>query len=255
MNRYGRAHRAIRAQLMPWAVGSACVRCGRPIEAGQPVDLDHRDDGLGYRGLAHATCNRRAGQERGVMLRQARRHRIMKLENVALGIEVSSDRMHTSIAAAARDGDRVAVALLEYLDGTDTAAAVAEIAGRAVKLNALVIDPRSPAATLIEPLQALSVTVVQPTTHDVAVAHGRFVDELRAGRLRIADHPQLDAAAQHALTRPLAGGEALDRRKPAVDSSPLVAAQLAVWAIVRPALHEHSGEVFVNLADFLDDDN
>ena len=156
----------------------------------------------------------------------------MKLTNVALGVEVSSDRLHTSIVGAARDGDRVAVVLLEYLDGTDTAGAVAEIAGKAVDLLGVVIDPRSPAATLIAPLRALGVDLVEPTTHEVAVAHGRFVDELRAGRLKIADHPQLDAAAQHALTRPVAGGEALDRRKAAVDSSPLVAAELSVWRVV-----------------------
>lgn len=156
----------------------------------------------------------------------------MKLQSVALGVEVSSDRLHTSVAAAAHDGDRVAVVLLEYLDGTDTAGTVADIAGKAVDLLGVVVDPRSPAATLVEPLQVLGVDVVTPNTHEVAVAHGRFVDELRAGRLKIADHPQLDAAAQHALTRPLAGGEALDRRKPVVDSSPLVAAELAVWRLL-----------------------
>ncbi len=214
------------------AIGKPCVRCGLPIEAGQPVDLDHRDDGNGYRGLAHASCNRRAGAERGVTLRTARRHKVLKLENVAIGVEVSNDRLHTSVAAAASDGDRVAVALIEYLDGTDTAATVAEIAGRAVDLLGVVVDPRSPAATLVDPLQALGVELVTPSAHEVAVAHGRFVDELRAGRLKIGDHPQLDAAAQHALTRPLAGGEALDRRKPLVDASPLVAAELAVWRVL-----------------------
>ena len=122
--------------------------------------------------------------------------------------------------------------LLEYLDGPDHAATVAEIAGRAVELLGVVVDPRSPAATLVEPLQALGVNLTTPTTHEVAVAHGRFVDELRAGRLKIAEHPNLDAAAQHALARPLAGGEALDRRKPAVDQSPLVAAELAVWKVL-----------------------
>ena len=156
----------------------------------------------------------------------------MKLKNVALGVEVSQDRLHTSVAAAARDGDRVAVVLLEYLDGTDTAGAVAEIAGRAVDLLGVVVDPRSPAATLIDTLKALGVDVVTPNAHEIAVAHGRFVDELRAGRLKISDHPQLAAAAQHALVRPLAGGEALDRRRPAVDPSPLVAAELAVWRVL-----------------------
>ena len=57
----------------------------------------------------------------------------------------------------------------------------------------------------------MNVTTVD--THGVAVAHGRFIDELRAGRLKIADHPVLDLAAQHAFTRPLAGAEALEHRK------------------------------------------
>lgn len=158
----------------------------------------------------------------------------MKLERVALGVEISVDRMHTSVAAAARTGNAVTVALVEYLDGSDTAAKVAEIAGRAADLLGVVIDPRSPAATLIGPLESLGVAVTQVNAHQVAVAHGRFVDELRAGRLKIADHPQLDAAAQHALTRPLSGAEALERRKPAVDTSPLVAAELAVWKALEP---------------------
>jgi hypothetical protein len=230
--KYGRRHRNIRAAMLANAIGTPCVRCGRPIEAGDDVDLDHADDGNGYRGLAHASCNRRAGQQRGVTLRQARRHHVLKLDNVAIGVEVAHDRLHTSIVAAAPDGDRVAVALLEYLDGTDTAAAVAEIAGKVTKLLGVVVDPRSPAATLIEPLKALGVEPITPTTHEVAVAHGRFIDELRAERLKIGEHPQLDAAAQHALTRPLAGGEALDRRKPVVDAAPLVAAELAVWRVL-----------------------
>lgn len=159
---------------------------------------------------------------------------MLTIPGVALGVEISNDRMHTSVVAAARDGDRVAVALVEYLDGTDTAAAVAEIAGKAVDGIGVVVDPRSPAATLVEPLTALGVDLVSPSTHDVAVAHGRFLDELRAGRLKISDHPNLDAAAQHALARPLAGGEALDRRKSITDTSPLVAAELAVWRVLSP---------------------
>ena len=43
----------------------------------------------------------------------------MKLRNVALGVEISTDRMHTSIAAAAAVDGRVAVALIEYLDVSD----------------------------------------------------------------------------------------------------------------------------------------
>jgi hypothetical protein len=229
--RYGRRHRLIRQALLLDAIGKPCVRCGQPIKAGQAVDLDHHDNGTTYRGLAHATCNRRAGAERGAALRRSRSYR-MNLPHVALGVEISVDRMHTSIAAAARDGDKVAVNLVEYAEGSDTAALVAEIAGRTADLLGVIIDPRSPAATLIGPLRALGVDVTEVNTHQVALAHGWFVDELRAGRLKIHDHPQLDLAAQHALTRPLAGAEALERRKPIVDTSPLAAAELAVWRVL-----------------------
>lgn len=256
MTRYGRQHRSIRRALLADAIGRPCVRCGKPIEAGQAVDLDHADDGRSYRGLAHATCNRRAGQARGVLLARTRRNPIMKLENIALGVEVSVDRLHTSIVAAARDGETATiVALVEYLDGSDTAAQVAELAGRAVGLLGVVIDPRSPAATLVGPLGALGVRVVEVNTHQVAVAHGRFVDELRAGRLRIAEHPVLDLAAQHALARPLAGAEALERRKTLVDASPIVAAELAVWQVLCGSTSAHTSVTVANLADWLDDDD
>ena len=156
----------------------------------------------------------------------------MKLQNVALGVEVSTDRMHTAIVAAAMDGQRVAVELIEYFDGSDTAAQVAEVAAGVNGLLGLAIDPRSPAATLIGPLGALRVAVVELNAHQVAVAHGRFIDELRAGRLLIVEHPVLDLAAQHALARPLAGAEALERRKSLVDAAPIVAAELAVWQVL-----------------------
>jgi hypothetical protein len=67
----------------------------------------------------------------------------------------------------------------------------------------------------------------------VSAAHGCFLDELRAGRLTIEKHPQLDTAAKYAMSRQLAGGEALERRKPAVDTSPVLAAELAVWAVLH----------------------
>jgi hypothetical protein len=95
------------------------------------------------------------------------------------------------------------------------------------------LDPRSPAATLLEPLRLLRVDVTEASTHVVSAAHGCFLDELRAGGLAIEKHPQLDTAAKYAMSRQLAGGEALERRKPAVDTSPVLAAELAVWAVLH----------------------
>jgi hypothetical protein len=35
-----------------------CSRCGQAIARGEAWDLDHNDNGIGYRGASHARCNR-----------------------------------------------------------------------------------------------------------------------------------------------------------------------------------------------------
>lgn len=232
MNRYGSQHRAIRRRMLPFAVGQRCVRCGEPIREGQAIDLDHTDDGTGYLGFACASCNRSAGATAGNRAR-GRRKKAKDMKDTVLGVDIATDRSHTSIVAAGRlDSGEVAFELT-YLDGSDTAADVLALAVER-STAVVVVDPRSPASTLIAPLKALGVNVTTPTTHDMAVAHGRFLDEFRAGRLRYVAHPALTLAAQHADTRPLAGGEALERRKVDADASPLTAAELAVWAVICP---------------------
>ena len=62
---YDRAHERERERWRP-AVEAGQVDCRAPtcvmperrIHPGQPWDLDHRDDRRGYRGPAHAPCNR-----------------------------------------------------------------------------------------------------------------------------------------------------------------------------------------------------
>ena len=60
---YGHAHRKRRAALLPGAIGQPCPLCGRTMEPGQALDLDHTvplvDDPLsiGDR-IVHARCNR-----------------------------------------------------------------------------------------------------------------------------------------------------------------------------------------------------
>ncbi len=61
---YGYAHRKLRETLLPRAYGTPCVRCGQPLEKGQPIDLDHNDDRRTYLGFSHSVCNRRAGAEK-----------------------------------------------------------------------------------------------------------------------------------------------------------------------------------------------
>lgn len=61
MRGYGRHHQALRRQWLAYAFGRPCPHCGEMMLTGQALDLDHTDDRRSYRGIAHATCNRRAG--------------------------------------------------------------------------------------------------------------------------------------------------------------------------------------------------
>lgn len=72
---YGTAHQhARRDALAQLQDGQGCTRCGRPMwrAEAQQLDLDHNTDRTGYLGLAHRTCNRRAGQTRSAQARRVR---------------------------------------------------------------------------------------------------------------------------------------------------------------------------------------
>jgi hypothetical protein len=57
---YGGRHKALRKawKRIVEAGGETCRRCGRPIVPGEPWDLDHEDDRVGYKGPSHTACNR-----------------------------------------------------------------------------------------------------------------------------------------------------------------------------------------------------
>lgn len=73
---YGYEHQRIRKALLAEAFGQPCHHCGHPMLPGQALDLDHTGDRTGYRGFAHASCNRRDGAKRG----NARRRRSQGLK-------------------------------------------------------------------------------------------------------------------------------------------------------------------------------
>jgi len=230
--KYAAAHQRLRRALLPSAVGSVCVRCGLVILPGQPIDLDHQDDGVNYRGWAHQFCNRSAGGRRGRQVQLAKKRRAM-LTKCDLGIQISDDRRHTSIAAAGFIGDGVVlVELAAYLDGTDPVEAVLRLKGERT-VGKVTVDPHSPAATAIKQLAKAGVRVVELSSHDVAVAYGQFLDELNAGRLKAASNPLLSAAVQHGTSRALGGAATWQRRGTAVDTGPLDAATFAVWAVLN----------------------
>lgn len=239
--KYAGQHRAIRRAMLPYAVGSKCTRCLRVILPGQVVHLDHEDDGVGYRGWSHKRCNESAGGKLGAArkraARNATREKVKRMtQECVLGIEISEDRQHTAIVAASRIGqETVLVDLVGYLDGSEAVPDVLRLRGDRT-VHAVCIDPHSAAATLIKPLTEAGVDVTQLSTSDVVVAHGMFLDTITAGRLRHSGAPQLDAAVRHAMTRPVGGATAWQRRGLQVDPSPLTAATWAVWGLLgRPA--------------------
>ena len=61
--KYGPAHKAMRARLAPVvATGTVpCARCQELIGPEDRWELDHRDDGRGWLGPSHSSCNRSAG--------------------------------------------------------------------------------------------------------------------------------------------------------------------------------------------------
>jgi hypothetical protein len=73
---YGWAHQKARAKAVrDMQEGDPCARCGGPMLRSQAkdLDLDHNEDRTAYRGLAHATCNRSAGQAVGMARRTTTR--------------------------------------------------------------------------------------------------------------------------------------------------------------------------------------
>lgn len=57
---YDGRHKQARAKLIKaWHPGDPCAHCGKPMAGpASSLDLAHTADRTGYRGLAHAECNR-----------------------------------------------------------------------------------------------------------------------------------------------------------------------------------------------------
>jgi len=157
------------------------------------------------------------------------------LVDCCLGVEIAEDRQHTSIAAAGRiDGDLILVKLVHYIGGTDPVAEILALRKERT-VRAVAIDPRSPGATLVKLLRNAGVMFTEMTSHDVSVAHGRFIDLLTAGKLKAARDDRLTEAVKYGQDRRLGGASAWERRGAAIDISPANAAEFAVWAALDGA--------------------
>ena len=141
-------------------------------------------------------------------------------------VAVAADRSSACIAGAGRRADGlIHVELGQKQAGTEWLTPVLlSLCKR--RSAAVVIDPASPAGTLIAGLR--KITVHTPTAREYAQACGSMYDLVRDKALRHLPNPELDRAVAAARKRVLAGGFAWADGKD-VEVSPLVAASLAVW--------------------------
>lgn len=65
------AHQKLREATVGDYVGTACVRCGKPMLDPDQMHLDHNDDRTGYLGYSCAKCNMSAGGRKGSLARAA----------------------------------------------------------------------------------------------------------------------------------------------------------------------------------------
>ena len=146
---------------------------------------------------------------------------------VAFGVEITPARSAASISAAGlHPSDRVAVELIEHRPGTDW------VLGRIVELLAahpskgVVLDPRSAARTLVDPLRDRHVEAVEVNSSEYAGACETFFDLVRGQQVAHHGQEELTAAVAGATKRKHGDGWlfARDGR----DVTPLSSATLAV---------------------------
>jgi hypothetical protein len=145
------------------------------------------------------------------------------------GIAVSVDRTTATIGACgAREDTILHLETVENRRGTDwIVPGMAAITAR--NGGSVVVDPASPAGSLIDDLRAAGVKVWTVGAREYAQACGWLFDAVQNKEVRHLGQPELDEAAASTKLRTLAGGFAWDLRKPLADITPLVAVTLACW--------------------------
>lgn len=148
---------------------------------------------------------------------------------LTFGLDVAWDRASASISACGYRPDGVLhLETVENRPGTDWVSAVLVEKTRR-NGGAVVIDPGSPAGSLIEDLKKAGVHVLEVTARDYAQACGWLYDAVKDGEVRHLPESELDSAVAGAQMRELAGAFAWDRKKQTADITPLVAVTLACW--------------------------
>lgn len=152
-----------------------------------------------------------------------------------LGLAVEADLSRTAVVGAGVSGDRVVVRPLQHGPGSDWA--VDRLAELQKRHGAMVVfDGRGPAAELAPRLKARRVRFHALKSAEVYDAFDGMFRLVSEGNLSHAAYPELDAAVLGAVPRPVGDRRMLGRKTSLSDVSPLEAAELAAWWVLRPVV-------------------
>ena len=167
---------------------------------------------------------------------------------VVLAAEIAMDRRSGSIGVAGwRDDGTAHVGLIWHQQGTDQLLPALlgfvernelhELKRGEKWCPAVVLDPTSPAQTLIDPLRKAGVEPVLMTAREVAIASGGLQDAVNDRHVWHREQPAVDMALEGAVRRDLGdGGWAFGRKKSAaasVDITPAIVLTNARWALTE----------------------
>ena len=150
---------------------------------------------------------------------------------VAFAVDVSLERDIASIAVAGFIGDKVLVQIVE------SAVGVAWVPKRLVELTEahkclpVIVDGVGPSGALVPRIEEWGIEVRVTNTREFTAACATFLDLVNEDRLRHRNEPPLNLSVQGAAMRPLSDARAWSRRKSLSDSSSVIAASLAAWAL------------------------
>lgn len=172
--------------------------------------------------------------------------RSMPRRQVALAIDVSQDRSHTSIGVASvREDGRMHLELVDRRPGTDWAVpALKRLADLWKPVAVAIGSTGTPAGSLIDDVITAGITVpedkakphrghlVVVRTNDYVEACGQVADAMTQGTAVHRDQADLTSAVTGARSRRVGDAWAIDRTGSLTDVSPFVAVTLARWALL-----------------------
>ncbi len=155
------------------------------------------------------------------------------VDPATFALEVGDDREWSCISVGGKRSDALwHGAVVDYRRGTEWVVDRAAELWRKWSPSAFVIDPSSPAGSLIPLLEARGVVVTKVTTREVSQACGQFYDFVRQGDFRHRDDPALNVAVRSA-TRRTTGDLWRFERRSSTDISPLLSVVIALWVASR----------------------